>query len=120
MERRRLVETVCGEYCAFFKPGKDEELACRGLLVLQELSRRRKDLPRPEKSEMRKETGEYLEALLCLSCPFSSDGCDFAAGNRGENSPPGPGEVIPCGGFLFLGYCLDQGTIDIQLLNEVI
>jgi hypothetical protein len=121
MESGRLVATVCAGYCAFFKPGKDEALACKGFLVLQELSRAEKGLPGfPEKRELRGETREHLFHLLCPHCPFSSEGCDFAAWNRGEMPDADREGVTPCGGFLFLANCIDQGTIDIQALNGVI
>lgn len=120
MDRRQLAETVCARYCAFFKPGKDETEACRGLLVIGELSGAWQNLASCEGNGIkRRETEEYLCAVLCAHCAFSPDGCDFAAWKRGELAPDREG-AIPCGGFLFLGSCLEQGTLDIQALNGVI
>ena len=121
MDRKQLVSTVCAGYCSFFKPGKDEALACKGFLVLQKLSTAWGEVSEcHEKKLMRRETEEYLCTVLCPNCPFSLDGCDFAAWKKGEIPHMNREGVTPCGGFLYLGSCLDQGAIDIQALNGVI
>ena len=121
MDKTWLIRTVCAGYCAFYKPGKDEELACKGFLVLRDLK-----LPWDEidmngqVKVVHGETMDHLYGILCVQCPFFDDGCDFAAGRRGETRESVRMDATPCGGFLFLGTCIDRGSIDIQVLNQVI
>ncbi len=121
MDKSWLIRNVCEGCCSFYKPGKDEELACMGLLVLGNLT-----LPWDEidmnvqEKVVHSETMDNLYGILCVQCPFFDDGCDFAAERRGEPREPVRRDATPCGGFLFLGACIDRGSIDIQALNQVI
>jgi len=121
MDKTWLINDVCAGYCTFYNPGKNEELACKGFIVLQVLSAKHGEIP--ENSGIKivsRATEDNLFLVLCVSCPFFDDGCDFAAWRRGEVLELTREGVNPCGGFLFLGSCLDQGTIDIQAINQVI
>jgi len=121
MDKPWLIRNVCAGYCAFYKPGKDEELACKGFLVLRKLTLRWDETAaKGEKKVIRNQTRDNLFAMLCVQCPFFDDGCDFAAGRREETRETAKEDATPCGGFLFLGACIDRGSIDIQALNQVI
>jgi len=121
MDKTWLIRNVCAGYCAFYKPGKDEELACKGFLVLENLSLRWNEIASKGRKKMsHDETMDNLFSVLCVQCPFFDDGCDFAAGRRGRAMEAVRTDAVPCGGFLFLGACIEQGSIDIQAINQVI
>jgi hypothetical protein len=121
MDKTWLIRNVCAGYCSFYKPGKDEELACKGFLVLGDLALRKDEIALNVQEKMiQDETRDRLYGILCVRCPFFEDGCDFAAGRRGETRETAQEDATPCGGFLFLGACLEQGSIDIQAINQVI
>ena len=121
MDKTWLIRNVCAGYCSFYKPGKDEELACKGFLVLGDLALRNAEIVvNGEKKLIQDETRVRLYGILCVRCPFFKDGCDFAAERRGETRETAQEDAVPCGGFLFLGACLEQGSIDIQAVNQVI
>lgn len=97
-------KTICLHYCSYYKPGKNEELACGAYLVAERLLREglqhnfRKP-PRPyEPFEML--SGAVVQEV-CAACDFRSDGCDFIL----------DGKSPPCGGFLFLVQVLAEGLI---------
>ena len=120
MEKEALVKLLCSGYCSFYKPGKKEELACKGFFVLQKLLDERKEVPvRTEKIVLGIKTESALFRLLCEGCPFFGQDCDFAAWKRGEGGNTRREAVNPCGGFLCLGHCIDHGTVDIQDINRV-
>ena len=121
MDKTWLIRNVCAGCCSFYKPGKDEELACKGFLVLGDLTLRWDEIAvNSQKKMIQGETRDNLYRILCVHCPFFDDGCDFAAGRRGETREAAQEDAAPCGGFLFLGACLEQGSIDIQTINQVI
>jgi len=121
MEREELVRVLCAPYCSFYKPGKDEELACNGFSVLLKLSASGYESPvRPEKGDLQEKTEEDLFGAICRRCPFFDEDCDYASWRRGEQTARLRKEINPCGGFLFLGLCMEQGAMDIQAVNRVI
>ena len=90
--------------CSYYKPGKNEELACRGYLVLERLALQGVPM-RGAKGEHRDRTGEeLLVRTLCMPCPFHEHDCDFM-----ENSA-----LPPCGGFLLLAQLLAAKDISIE------
>lgn len=100
-----LSEMVCLRRCSYYKPGKNEELACRGYLVLERLAVQGIPIS-PQKAEQpRDSTGEELLIhTLCMSCSFHEQDCDFM-----ENRA-----LPPCGGFLLLSQLLAAGEISIK------
>ena len=121
MEKEELVKLLCSGYCTFYKPGKDEELACMGFTILEKLLDELKEVPaRTEKTVLSLKTEEGLFRMICMRCPFFGQDCDFAAWKRGEGGNVAREAVNPCGGFLCLGHCIAHGTVDIQDLNRVI
>jgi hypothetical protein len=107
-----LVKTVCKGFCSYYKPSKDEELACRGFLVLEKLMKTGRDalfekneFPVPTGHQPNAVTSEGLARHICLSCPYYENDCDFA--DKKENT-------LPCGGFILLGGLIEAGLLDID------
>ena len=99
-----LERTVCLRFCSYYKPGRNEELACRGYLVLERLAAQGIPVVR-KKAELRDRAGEeVLVSTLCMACPFHEQDCDFM-----ENSA-----LPPCGGFLLLAQLLAAKDITIE------
>ena len=122
MEKDELVQRVCAGYCAFYKPGKPEDLfCCKGFSVVRSLIDEGRDLAsNGENAILSSETEDALFQALCRSCPFFESDCDFAEWKRGGSPGMLREDVTPCGGFLFLGSFLDEGNMDIQVINRVI
>lgn len=100
-----LTQAVCVRLCSYYKPGKNEELACGGYAVLERLALQgnpmrgaRTEQPRDRNCE------ELLASMLCTACPFHEHDCDFM-----ENSA-----LPPCGGFLMLAQLLAAKEISIE------
>lgn len=106
-----LVKDLCGNFCSYYKPSKDEELACRGFVVVKSLIEMGKQIPF-EKADRRPSalTAEELRKILCPTCPFYGSDCDYILQE---------GEALPCGGFIFLGLLLDSGTIYIDDVRNI-
>ena len=121
MEKDDLVQRVCADTCAFYRPGKPEDLSCKGYSVVRSLIEEGRDLRgNGQNAILSSETEDALFQALCRSCPFFESDCDFAEWKRGGSPGMLREDVIPCGGFLFLGSSLDQGNMDIQVINRVI
>lgn len=106
MKEAGLKADLCSRYCAYFRPGKDEALSCKGYLVVEKLVADRRQIPFDRDKRMPgTEAAGILVRSLCASCSFSEDGCDFAAGV--ENA-------LPCGGFIFLGQLLECQIISVD------
>lgn len=99
-----LTQTVCLRLCSYYKPGKNEERACRGYLVLERLALQGVSM-RGAKAKPRDRTGEeLLVRALCMACPFHEQDCDFM-----ENSA-----LPPCGGFVLLAQLLAAKDISME------
>lgn len=101
-----LVNNLCRNFCTYYKPSKDEELACRGFVVVKELMAMGRQVNfdgsdrRPGSS-----TEEDLRENLCPTCPFYAGDCDFILQE---------GDAMPCGGFIFLGLAIERDMIGID------
>ncbi len=121
MEKDDLVQRVCAANCAFYRPGKDEALSCKGFSVVRRLIAEGRDIGADGNAAVPgAETENALFQSLCRSCPFFEHDCDFAAWKRGEAPLLLRKDVNPCGGFLFLGCTIDRGGMDIKEINQVI
>ena len=106
-----LVKRLCGNFCAYYKPSKDEELACRGFVVVKKLIDAGKKIPFGDSDGVPGlQTEEDLRKVLCLSCPFYEGDCDFILQE---------GDARPCGGFIFLRLLLDNGIICIDDVRDI-
>lgn len=91
-------------FCSYYKPGRNEELACQGYLVLERLAVRGIPISRAKGGPRDRAGEELLVRTLCMACPFHERDCDFM-----ENS-----SLPPCGGFLLLAQLLAEKDISIE------
>ena len=106
-----LVNKLCGNFCSYYKPSKDEELACRGFVVVKQLIERGKQVSFEEsKRRSGPLTEEGLRKVLCPACPFYEGDCDFILQE---------GYAMPCGGFIFLGLLIESGMICIDDVQDI-
>lgn len=111
MEKDSLIENVCRNYCRYYKPSKDEELACKGFLIIERLIRDEKELTF-EKSEavLDPSAEETLVKNMCVACPFFPEDCDFSLKREGS---------FPCGGFVVVGRLVEIGRILIDDIRNI-
>src|SRR3990172_4123533 len=73
-----LDQTLCLKFCAYYKTGKKEDLACRGYEVVERLQRSGKTMvfrPSPQKPDLA--LAELLVQKMCTTCDFHEKDCDF-------------------------------------------
>lgn len=102
--RRKDDTTLCRNFCRYYKPGKNEELSCRGFVVVHRILRKGRKLPleRPETLSLPDAgTVESLRNRLCRACDFHEGECDFVL----------TGTATPCGGFILLAHLLGTGEL---------
>ena len=109
MTKSTFQDYICRPYCAFFKEGQKEDLACRGAEAASILvDRGLVDVgivPVLEKeSSVWERHKDALAAHVCRSCPFFHGDCDF----QGEEQI---GDAEPCGGFILLALWYENGLI---------
>ena len=113
MQKRQHADTtVCLNFCTYFKPGKNEDLACQGFMVVHGIVRNGKgiSLDRPER--IASPSAKVLAGLkerVCAVCSFRADGCDFA--ETGGAAPS-------CGGFALLAHLLGSGAVTLGDIDE--
>ena len=97
-----LDKTLCLNFCAYYKPDRNEELACRGYQVIERLAKQGRRISFELKEQERDGvTDDVVIQRLCAACDFRKDGCDFVIDRQSE----------PCGGFLLLAQLLRAGII---------
>jgi hypothetical protein len=100
-----LEQTLCLKFCSYYKPGKNEALACRGYLVVERLSGEGKSLVLENISgDSSPVLKDRLVDVLCLACDFHEHDCDFMQDRASR----------PCGGFVLLEQLLGSGVITIE------
>jgi len=100
-----LNKTLCLNFCTYYKPGKNEELACRGYEVVERLMQRGKALAfEGSGTEFDRARAESLVQRMCANCDFRKDGCDFMMDRQAP----------PCGGFVLLAQLIEAGIITID------
>ena len=99
------VSLVCRDNCAFYKEGVKEDMACRGFQIITRLFESIPGLEthvaQIQEKPFRNAHPHLLRTLLCTSCDFFVDGCDFT-------DPDYSGEAIPCGGYVVLDKLLSH------------
>ena len=111
MGKANLQKIICARFCNYYKPDKNEKLACQGFLITAELFRRNKKLNFPETS--RKPAPDIQEELIrhvCNICPFHEHDCDFYELREG---------VSPCGGLIFLGILLAEHLVTVDNIKDI-
>jgi hypothetical protein len=105
-------------YCHYYKPDKDEELACLGFVIAERLLKKGFKLFFEKKAVCSDPaTKEKLTKNMCIHCPFYEDDCDFAMEYRSNEE--GLSESPPCGGFVFLGLLLEKNIIGIDDIKNI-
>ena len=105
MKDPSLVQSLCVRYCAYYKPGKNEELACKGYAVMERLMRSNRRIVfeqyghSPDSAVM-----EMLVQKMCMSCDFHEQDCDFIQDRT----------ALPCGGFVLISRLLGSGVITLE------
>ncbi len=114
LKRKDLKKILCLKFCPYYKPNKNQELACMGYYVVEDL------LKKGHKIVFRKfgktfsiKTKKRLKEKICICCPFYEKDCDFI---QQED------DYSPCGGFILLGHLLESKSIsldDIVKVNQI-
>jgi len=109
-KKEHLIQRLCLPFCCYYKPGKNEELLCRGAAVVERLILAGKRLPADVNSLKTSDryTTELMLLHLCRVCEFREHDCDFAE----------DGKSSPCGRFVFLSKLLASGAITADDLGE--
>ncbi|MBN2373751.1 hypothetical protein JXL19_08190 [bacterium] len=107
---------ICRPFCAFFRDGSKEELACRGALLVEYMLNAGIVSPDmiPEKSKSTRlwnRRDKDMERTVCQRCPFQKADCDFQS-----DIPPSGAE--PCGGYILLSILKQKGIIGIADIEE--
>ena len=111
MSKGNLRESVCLQFCPYYKPSKSEELACKGFLVIEGLIRQGKEIPFIKSDKiLDADTEKILRKHLCITCPFYEDDCDFAQHEDGAS---------PCGGFSWIGILIEASVITIGNISTM-
>lgn len=95
-------------YCAYYKPGRNEELLCRGAFVFNRLMQAGRPIV-PAKPGAQPDPGtiELIVSKMCMACDFHEHDCDFM---EDRHSPA-------CGGFVLLSRLVMSGQIVIEELT---
>ena len=111
MKSGTLSRELCKTYCQYYKPSKEEGLACRGFVVVKRLIEMGKQIsfegPNRRSGPL---TEADLRKDLCPSCQFYKSDCDFILQE---------GAAMPCGGFILLGLLIENGMICIDDVRDI-
>ena len=111
---RPAAKIVCAQYCPYHKPGKNEDLECRGFAVAQCLIEAGVKVPpaRPVKAASPGAAiAGVLKERICNACSFSAADCDFMLTE---------GKALPCGGLALITHLLRSGVITIDDVTDTI
>jgi hypothetical protein len=105
MQDTSLEQIICLKFCSYYKPGKNEALACQGYRVAERLLRKGKhlDLESAPGDSSRVPVDRIIN-ILCSACDFHEQDCDFMQDRTAR----------PCGGFVLLAQLLNSGAITIE------
>lgn len=106
-KKAALNSTLCRNFCPYYKPQKNEDLACQGYLAVQRLIAGGKRISLDKRDRLMSGTAseEALKQAMCRACSFYESDCDFILTG---------GESSPCGGFVLLSRLLAAGEITID------
>jgi len=100
-----LGQTICLKFCAYYKPGKNEELECRGYTVVEQLLRSgMTGVFDTFENEADRSTTELIVQKVCMNCDFHERDCDFM---QDRTTPP-------CGGLVLLTQLLKKNRISVE------
>ncbi len=109
-----ITSIVCRPHCRFFRPGEKEELSCQGYKFLAQRMRPDGEAMRAAREMARKEAppsifehDPRIESVLCASCDFREEDCDFMGG---MDLP----DAVPCGGYVLLKRLMREGVTEVS------
>ncbi len=106
-----LREKLCLQFCPYYKPSKNEELACKGFLVVKGLIKEGKEIPFIKSDKLfESDTEKILRENLCIPCLYYESDCDYAQEEEG---------AYPCGGFLLLGKLLETQVLSVDNIKDI-
>jgi len=111
MKKNILAENLCQNFCPFYKPAKNDELACMGFLVVERLIEKGKKITfNRSGKKLDPVTEETLRQNMCIACPFYENDCDYAQQKEG---------ALPCGGLKLLGHLLETKIIVVSDIKDL-
>lgn len=111
MDKKTVQDNLCKEFCVYYKPSKDDEIACGGYIVVERLIARGRKLSFVKfDRNAGPAAGERLKEVLCPSCPFYESDCDFILNE---------GDATPCGGFILLSQQIENGVICVDDVRDI-
>lgn len=111
MGPNELVQNICRTYCAYYKPSKDSELACRGFIVLDQLIKGGRKISFEASGKIPDESGNrQLIEGMCTFCSFYEEDCDFVQEKE---------DALPCGGFVVIRDLIHQDIIVIDDIKNM-
>jgi hypothetical protein len=101
-----LKKTLCLKFCAHYKPGKNEELACRGYNIVEKLilSGKVEESLQNSGASLDRVKAELLVQAMCPSCDFHEQDCDYFQDRA----------ALPCGGFVLLSKLIAEDRITLE------
>lgn len=110
MLRKKAKEdtVLCVNFCQYYKPGRNEDLACQGFVVVHGLIRKGRKLSQERPGIAAKPDAHTLEGLkdrVCSVCAFREADCDFILSG---------GTSAPCGGFALLSHLLGCRELNLE------
>ncbi len=102
-----LVRMLCRPYCSYYKQDKNEDLLCRGAVVVERLILSGRSLFPAQETDRYLADATVREPIvhhLCGACDFRENDCSFAQDETSQ----------PCGGFILLCGLVGQGAITIE------
>jgi len=116
MKEAVLHKRLCLNFCPYYKPSKNKELACKGFSVVEKLLQRGKKITFQKSGKvLAQATANELVKNMCITCSFYEKDCDFIQYR---------GSYLPCGGFTLLCQLLESGSITldniIRSINECV
>ena len=129
--------SLCEKFCPYYKPAKNEDLACLGFLIIERLMNKGVEITSEKTGRsLDPADAERLIKDMCVRCPFYDDDCDFAMVSRSNREGWSSSSILPkddegqwsekgcvpfpCGGFTLLGYLLGENIIDIDDIKKLI
>jgi hypothetical protein len=106
--------TVCRNYCAYYKPGKNEDMMCQGFVVVHGILRGGKQVSLSRPATFADPGAAAIEGLrkrVCSACSFRRADCDYVLTG---------GTAVPCGGFALLSHLLGSGEVTLTDIDEAI
>ncbi len=108
-KKARLVQMLCQPFCGYYRPGRNEELLCRGAQVVDRLIAAGMTWPINASSAAvyERTTADQTSRHVCSACDFRAQDCDFARDKT----------ALPCGGFILITRLLATGALTVEKLG---